>query len=376
VEYRLISTDDHFVEPRDLWQSRVPSAMRDEAPRVVREDDGYETWYMGDRRVRPVGYSSLAGTDKSAGFPKTYDDMRPGCYVAAARLADMDADGIDAQVLYPNVAGLGGQGVLHITDPDVLLASVRAYNDGLAEWCAEAPARLIPNCLIPMWDIELVPDEARRAVGLGHRGIVFAGTPDALGYPPIFDEYWDPLWGVAQELDVPIALHIGGNAPTGAAPTMPMPKSIGGLGSVYTIAGNINVMCNILFSGMLTRFPGLNIVSVESGVGWVPYLLETSDHQWDEYRMWEHGFPERPSDLFRSHIYTNLWFEKEGVKQRHYVGIDNIMWECDYPHPTGIWPNTQRYVDDVLGDVADDERQLILWKNAVRLYHLPTSSDA
>ena len=376
MKYRVISTDDHFVEPGDLWQSRVPDRMKDAAPKVLTNEEGFECWYMDNKLVRPVGVSSLAGRDKSAPRVKTYEEMRPGCYIASERLKDMELDGVDAQVLYPNVAGLGGQGLLHIEDLEVRLTCIQAYNDGLADWCSVAPDQFVPNCLIPMWDISLIPAEVERAVEIGHRGIVFAGSPQNLGHPPIWDHHWDPLWAAAQDADVPVALHVGGNAPTGdpsrARASQSRPTGIGGLGAVYTIASNIEVMCNILFTGVFTRFPKLKIVSVESGLGWIPYLLELSDHQWEEYQMGRQPeFKTRPSELFRDHVYTNVWFEKEGIKDRSYIGLKNIMWECDYPHPTGIWPNTRKYIDEVLEGVPEDEREMILWKNAAELYHLP-----
>ena len=379
MRYNVISTDDHFVEPADLWQSRVPEAMKDAAPKAVLEDDGFESWYMDNKRVRPVGYSSIAGKkDGVLQRPKTFADMRPGCYDPAERLKDMDFDGVDAQVLYPNVAGLGGQGLLHIQDIPTRLACVRAYNDGLADWCSTDWGRFLPNCLIPMWDIALIPDEISRAAKLGHKGIVFAGAPENLGYPAIWDRYWDPLWSAAQDVGIPVALHIGGNAPTqdaSRAQPVDRPQYMNsGFGAVYTIAGNITIMSNILFSGILQRFPKVKIVSVESGVGWIPYLLETADHQWEEHNIGTTtDYTDRPSDLFRRHIYTNIWFEKEGIKDRHYIGINNIMWECDYPHPTGIWPRTKEYIADVLEGIPDDERELILWKNAVALYQLSAS---
>lgn len=375
MKYKVISTDDHVVEPRDLWQSRVPERLRERAPKTVIEDDGTEVWYMDNRRVRPVGYSAVAD-DKHAPRPKTFEEMRPGIYLPADRLKDMALDGVDAEVLYPGVAGLGGQGVLFIQDPEVRLASVRAYNDWLAgDFCAVSPGQLIPNCLVPMWDIDLAVAEARRAVGIGHKGIVFSGAPDGFGLPALPDPHWDPLWAAAQDLDVPIALHIGGGTPTGAnlvLNTAPWARS--GFASAFVISNNIAIMTNLMLSDIFFKFPRVKFVSVESGMGWVPYLLELLDHQWEEEGLRETTpYKEPPSAVFRRHIYVNFWYEKVGLHARHYVGMDNIMWEADYPHPTGIFPASQRYITDCLGDLPSDEREKILWRNAAALYHLNTN---
>ena len=310
--------------------------------------------------------------------PKTFADMRPGCYDPAERLKDMDFDGVDAQVLYPNVAGLGGQGLLHIQDIPTRLACVRAYNDGLADWCSTDWGRFLPNCLIPMWDIALIPDEISRAAKLGHKGIVFAGAPENLGYPAIWDRYWDPLWSAAQDVGIPRGPPHRRQRPdarrvTSAASRPAAVHELGLWRGLHHRRQHHHHVQHPLLGDSPALSQGEDRVSGERrGLDPVPSRDRRPSVGGAQHRTTT-DYTDRPSDLFRRHIYTNIWFEKEGIKDRHYIGINNIMWECDYPHPTGIWPRTKEYIADVLEGIPDDERELILWKNAVALYQLSAS---
>ena len=141
-------------------------------------------------------------------------------------------------------------------------------------------------------------------------------------------------------------------------------------GSTKGLASNIQVMSTVLYSGIFERFPKLKFVSSESGLGWAPYLLETADHQWESQRLSKHGMRTKPSDLFRRQCYVNFWYEETGIALRHSIGVDNIMWESDFPHPTGSYPNSREYIKRSLENVPEDEKRKILVDNAIRVFNL------
>jgi len=369
--WQLVSADDHVIEPPDLWQRRVPKKFCDVAPKVVIRD-GEEHWEFGGQvRAYPAWYGCVAG--RSDGYPKTFAEVRPALYDSQERLRDMDADGVDVQVLFPNAAGLGGQALLAIKDLEARWACIRAYNDYVArEFCAANPQRLVPQCIIPLWDGQAAAREVLRAATLGHRGVVFSGQPQGLGLPHFNDAYWDPLWDAAQDTGMPVNLHIGSGGHPGlevwhdytAAEALAFV-------SVKNLSSNIAVIGNLLYSGVLERFPQLKFISVESGIGWVPYLLELADHQYRQQRLQGEGrLKLPPSQYFRRQVFVSTWFEHFGLEARDFIGLGNILWECDYPHPTGTFPNTRRFVERSFAGVPEDARHKVLVENPTALFHL------
>ena len=143
--------------------------------------------------------------------------------------------------------------------------------------------------------------------------------------------------------------------------------------STRIISANTQVMSTVLFSGILERFPNLKVVSSESGLGWVPYLLEVADHQWERQKLAREGMTVKPSDYFHRQCYVNFWFEKIGIENRYHIGVDNIMWESDYPHPTCTWPNSREYIERSFEGVPEDEQRKMLVDNAVRVFNLDPS---
>jgi predicted TIM-barrel fold metal-dependent hydrolase len=281
----------------------------------------------------------------------------------------MDEDGIDCQTFFPNIAGITNGTFQNVGSEDYRRACIRAYNDWQVEEWYDFSRRFIPQCIFPLWDVNLAVAEVARCHDLGHRGIVAHPTPDVLGFPHLNDPQWDPLWAVCQEREVVVSFHVGGGVPVIPWEGYSRLQAIA-LISCRAITGNSIYMANILYSGILERFPRLKIFSAESGIGWIPYLLETADHQFEAQRLWREGQKTRPSELFHRQCYSSFWFEKSAIKIREDVGLKNIVWEGDYPHKTCTYPDSWKYIDASLQGVPEEEKRMMLVDNAVRLFNL------
>lgn len=368
-----ISTDDHAWEAPDTWTARVDAKFRDRCPQLV-DIDGEDWWVYNGERVRKVGTGAAAMLE-NRGEVKRYYDAPAAVYDPAERLKVMDEDGVAVEVLFPQAAGFGGGPfVSTVGEEDLRIACIRAYNDWLAEEWSDFSPRFVAQCLAPMWDANLAAEEVRRAHALGHRAIVWTAAPQAFGFPHFNDPYWDVLWGTLQELDMPVALHIG--SAKGGVPIWDEFSFFRRLAMVSTtaITSNVNVMANLLFSGVLDRFEELKFISVESGLGWVPYLLETADHQFEQQHLWDEGMTMRPSEYFRRNCYVNFWFEASGIALRHMIGVENIMWEADFPHPTSTYPHSRKALETSLAEVPAEEQKKMVETNAARVFHVDVES--
>ncbi len=375
-QYSIIDVDTHVTEVADVWTSRVPASMRDAVPRVETDAAGKQWWWLGKDRLVPIGLTATAGTGNFKHPPRGYSDMHPGAFDAHARLAYMDQMEIWAMVLYPNVGGFGAQEFLRLGDPELMLTCVQAYNDWQTEWAAVAPERLLPITSIPFWDVPAAVREVRRGKALGHRGILFTGDPQSFGQPILGDHHWDPLWEVAVELDLPVSFHIGsGNMEAGL-----LREKIKGYGrmaafaelSVGLFMDNGRQLCDLLMSGVLARYPTIKFVSVESGIGWVPFVLEALDYQFLGNHVADDRpeFDRLPSEYFARNIYACYWFEQTAPRRLlDKVGVDNILFETDFPHPTSLYGDeVKQRIATGLSDCDAATRRKILWGNAQKLY--------
>lgn len=374
--YTIIDVDTHVTEAPDLWTSRVPARMRDAVPRVDADADGRLWWYIGDRRIANPGLTATAGVGDMKNWPKTYEEMHPGAFDAHERLKYMDEMGIWAMVMYPNVAGFGSQEFLKLDDPEVKLTCVQTYNDWQTEWASADSRRLLPITSTPFWDVEATVREVRRCAAMSHRGILFTGDPQSLGQPVIGDPHWNPLWEVAVELDLPISFHIGSGNMDGAL-RQDKVNTYGRMAafaetSVNIFMLNANHLCDLLISGVLARYPDIKFVSVESGIGWIPFTLEALDYQFIGNRVAEErpDLDMLPSEYFARNVYACYWFEQVAPRRLFdKVGVDNIMFETDFPHPTSLYGDeVHDRIETGLADCDDDTRHKILWGNAQKLY--------
>jgi predicted TIM-barrel fold metal-dependent hydrolase len=375
----IIDADSHITEPSDVWTARVPSKYRDDVPRVV-DVDGTQLWVLGDQRLSPVGVTAPAGWPTfPPEYPRTYGDCHPGAYVAAERLKYMDEAGIWAQVLYPNVGGFGSEHFLRLGNEQLKLVCVQAYNDFLLEWASADLTRLLPVVATPFWDIGATVREVERCIPLGARGILFTGEPTRFGLPVLGSHHWDPLWEIAQDAGLPVHFHIGSGGDTLEASSPERYAEHGVAATQAYIAVLLfmknGVQCSdLITSGVLNRYPGLRFVSVESGIGWLPFMLDATDYSWlGAFRPGRERQPDDvlPSDLFRQSVFVTYWFET--VAPKHFmdvVPIDNVLFETDFPHTTCLFGNIQETIRAGLGHVDPVTRRKILWDNAARLYRI------
>jgi predicted TIM-barrel fold metal-dependent hydrolase len=384
-EYTIIDVDTHVTEPPGLFVDRVPSSMRDRVPQVRKDRRGRDSWFLGDQMMGAAGLTATAGVGDMMHWPASYEDMHPAAYDATARLEYMDQMGIWSMVMYPNVAGFGSQAFLKLEEPDLMLACVEAYNDFQTEWASADSRRLLPMTSTPFWDVDAAVREVQRCAEMGHKGILFTGEPQAFDLPLLGDPHWDPLWATAVELGQPVSFHIGsGNMEAGLGR-----KQVDAYGKMATFAaGSVNLfmgngfqMMDLLVSGVLPRFPEIQFVSVESGIGWVPFALEALDYQFLGNRVPEErpDLDRLPSEYFATNVYACYWFEQVAPRRLiDKVGADRILFETDFPHPTCLYGDeVHDRIEKGLGDSDDDTRRKILWDNAQKLYQVeePTEAD-
>jgi predicted TIM-barrel fold metal-dependent hydrolase len=366
---KVISVDDHVIEHPRVWLDRVPARYADAAPRIVKLPDGNDTWLYEGRQSGNFALNAVAGKHpREFGMdPRSYDDMLPGCYSIEDRIKDMDIEGVWAQLCFPNFGGFAGSTFFAAKDKELAKLCISAYNDFiLDEWCAYAPQRQIPLVMVPFWDVEASVKEIERTAAKGAKSVTFIEAPHKLGLPSYHTDHWDPILRICEEARLPLSMHFGsGGMPQGLAPDGDMFISIAlfGLNSMITTV-------DLLFSDVFYKFPGLKVALSEGGIGWMPYILERTDYSWGRHKYWcDINADKVPSELFREHIYGCFIADQSGIEQRHRIGVDNILFESDYPHSDCNWPHTRKLLADALADVPDDEARKIAELNARALYH-------
>lgn len=378
-QYKVISADDHVQEASDAWTKRVPAKFRDRAPRIERGPDG-DAWVIDGKRGRSIGGGVQAGKKFEEYNLKdaTYATIRPGSYDPVERLKDMDMDGIDAQILYPNII----HSIYKIKDIELQLACIRAYNDFLSDFCSVAPDRLIGVGAVPTDDVAAGVEEIKHIAKLPNmRGLLLPTYPQG---EPLNSDIYDPLWAEAQELGLPMHIHLrtgdpaldeffGINGP-GSRPRVQFPEHLHGNSCIHMATSsmaNYVALAQVIFGGVLERFPRVKFVSAEGNIGWLGYFLEKCDFSYRRDRHWSKlNLPLKPSEYFRRQVLATFIEDKVGVMLRNFIGLDNLMWSSDYPHKDTTFPNSQKYLNEVFEGVPEDERYKILAGNAVKLYNL------
>jgi len=375
LNYGLISVDDHVQEPPDLWTSRLSkNRFGDRLPHLERSSDGTQSW-MVDGRLLLDGRVARAAAfmpDRNQD-PVRWDEVPAVAYQPQARLHAMDQAGVDCSVLYPTVAGLAGEVFAALQDPDLEQSCVRAYNDWLIDEWAAASDRFIPQCIVPVWPVEAAVAEIRRAVGRGHRGVIFPSVPmDLRDVPHPAEPDWDPVWSACEELNVPLCLHAGGSPrlqnalPPGLSPTL-----AAALDAVQKPVSTVYVVGLVLFSRLLLRHPGLKVVFAESALSWSMLYLEWADHQAEHDGLAREGYELTPSEMFRRQCYVDAWYDTV-APFAPYIGADRILWSTNLPLATSSWPHTHEEIERCFDGVSPGDRQQILWRNAAELYGLQT----
>ncbi|MEV0674778.1 amidohydrolase family protein [Mycobacterium sp. NPDC050441] len=366
----LISVDDHIVEPPDMFKNHLPKKYADEAPRLVHNPDGSDTWQFRDIVIPNVALNAVAGRPKEEyGLePQGLDEIRKGCYNVDERVKDMNAGGILGSICFPSFPGFAGR-LFATEDPEFSLALVQAYNDWhIDEWCGAYPARFIPMALPVIWDAEACAQEVRRVSKKGVHALTFTENPAAMGYPSFHDDYWTPLWKALCDTNTVLNVHIGSSGKLAiTAPDAPLDVMI-----TLQPMNIVQAAADLLWSKPIKDYPDLKVGLSEGGTGWIPYFLERVDRTYEMHSTWTHqNFGGKlPSEVFREHFLTCFISDPVGVALRDKIGIDNISWEADYPHSDSMWPGAPEELWDVLteNNVPDDEINKMTYENAMRWY--------
>ena len=375
AKFSFISVDDHVQEPPDLWTKRLPRSKWGERIPHIETDAAGEHWVVDGGKLKFSGAADCGAlTPDRAENPQRWSEVPPSVYDPRERLKAMDAAGVAYSVLYPTIAGSGGETFGRIADPELELACVQVYNDWLLEEWAGASERFVPQCIAPLFPIGATIEEIRRSVKNGHRGVIYPSVPMELrDVPHINDAVYNPLWAACQELDVPICFHAGASS----AIQIPAyegytPSVAAAFQAITRPASTVSVLVNLLISKILLRFPKLKIVLGESGLGWGAYLLEYTDFQATGDQLPKNGYDLMPSEMFKRQCYLVGWYDRASLRVRNYIGPDNILWSTQFPLATSTWPKTQAALAQSFDGVDANDRRKILWTNAASLYKIPS----
>jgi len=369
---KLISADNHVNEPRDLFLSRFPAHLKDKAPRVVRGDDGGDAWsIMGEKPKRTYGLEAMAGFDKKdyrmSGL--RYEQLRPGNYIGAEHLKDMDIDGVHASVCYP---GMGPHFYTH-PDKEVAAAGFTAYNDWmLDEFQSANPKRLCGLTLAPTeLGMEFTAAEIRRVAGKRARAMYIPGNPSV---PYNHPTHYEPLWQAASEHGITLCFHRNHGGPpdkTDWDRVVEDKVSIGGIVTRYFSA--VRPFSYIIFAGVFDRYPDLKIVGAEVDCGWVPFWVSTMEHHWDIQKSWAPvKLKHSPRDFIGKNVFTTNVDDYVGydlVKTGLYPYLSSMtMFSSDYPHSATIWPNSRAVALKMTTGMKAEDTRKVLSENAARVF--------
>ena len=372
--YRVISSDNHIFEPADLWTGRVEPKFRDRAPHVVRLEDGSD-WFFCDGLMMASGASVGAQSGRRFEEPEnlnlksTFEEILPGGYIPEEHVKDMDEDGIDVSIVYPTVS-LGFY--TRVSDSELLTALFKAYNDWIAEFCSPFPDRIKGIAMLNTDDVQVGVKELERCAKMGLAGaMITLYPPEEWGYD---SPRYEPLWAAAQDLEMPLSLHITterlrpGDEFVNLNPT-----------SAPSFLTNIDhwvrmSIGHMIFNGVFERYPKLHAGSVEMELSWAPHFLDRMDYNYTQravefapYRFKEDMLP---SDYFHRNVFVSFQEDGQGIRDRHIIGVDNLLWGSDYPHPESTFPRSREIIEEILVDCTEGEKAKIVGGNAARIYQL------
>jgi predicted TIM-barrel fold metal-dependent hydrolase len=364
----LVSVDDHFVEPPNMFEGLTPAKYKDAFPRMVKTPEGADAWEVEGRLIRNFGLNAVVGRRKEElGMePTSLDQLRLGCYDVHARVADMNVNGIFGSMNFPSFVGMAAQNLEGISDKGLANAIVQAWNDWHIDvWCGAYPERFIPMIIVPTWDPQAAAEEIRRCVKKGCHAVSFPPNPTNTGLPSLHNEYWDPVWRACAENNVVLCLHI--SDATGAAPSEDTPVD------AYIANMQVSLFAtatDLTFSHILRKYPSIRFALSEGSIGWIPYMMERIDMVRQQHQGWtrQDFGGKKPSEVFREHVYSCFISDRTGIKLRHDIGIENITYECDYPHADCLWPGAPEQLWKEIGDIPEHEINLITHLNAMRQY--------
>jgi predicted TIM-barrel fold metal-dependent hydrolase len=365
----LVSVDDHVVEPPDMFDRHVPAKWRDQAPKNIRKPEGHDVWVFEGNEIPNIGLNAVAGRPpQDYNMDVTsYDQIRRATYDIHERVRDMNVNGVLGSMCFPSFPQFCGQLFSRTQDKQLGHVMLQAYNDWhVDEWCGTYPGRFIPLGLPPIWDPQLMADEVRRLAAKGCHAVTFSEDPSKLGWPSLHDEHWDPFYQACVDTGTIICLHIGSSSSIPMLTDAPIDVMI-----TLTPLNLFQTASNLIWSPVLKRFPDIQFALSEGGIGWLPYFLERIDYVYERHRFWTHQqFGDMlPSQKARENFTFCFIDDKAGVANRQLIGIDNITWECDYPHSDSSWPQSPealaKHFDDT---VSDEDINKMSHLNAIRAF--------
>jgi predicted TIM-barrel fold metal-dependent hydrolase len=400
---KIISVDDHVVEPAHVWQTWLPQKHREKGPRVERkrwgkfrlkrgakyemtedpEGEWGDAWIYEDKVIYvqkkfvAIPKSATRGDDLST-FDKTvmtmtaitYDDMRPGCWDAKERKKDFEVNWVDGSLPFPTFPRFCGQTFYEADDKELALACVAAYNDWMVEeWCDPSIGVNLPLCIMPLWDVELAVKEIERNAARGVRAVCFSELPTRLDLPSVHTGHWDPMLQACNDTGTTLCMHVGSSS-TDPFSSKDAPAGVGGMVAFNNSMASLG---DYLFGGIMHRFPKLKLAYSEGQIGWIPYALERADTVWEEHNAWQNSkrlCPEPPSSYYFDRVFGCFTWDRHGVRSLDEVGENNICFETDYPHTDTTWPNSKEYCERVLEGLTDEQKYKILRGNAIRMLEL------
>jgi uncharacterized protein len=381
--YRYISADSHFESPPEQWTHRVPKQYRDRAPRRIKLANGHDGLLIEGKPLEYGGTSLYGGRPPEDFDPTELDfDATPGCGSAEQRLREQDRDGIDAEVLFALDARNPA-----IRDKAAFLGIIKGFNDYFAEeYCAVDSDRLIGVAVLPNIGAEEDIAEMERCKRKGLKAGWLSTFPSGQSFPSAED---DRFWAAALDLEMPLIVHTSFPTKVGSRetrlfnyPREPQGEQRPPTDFVQRLArqgphhsGSVEAS-QLVISGVFDRFPRLQIYWAENNVGWLPYFYEQIDHEYLINRFWAErylGLPKlkrRPSEYLKEHAYWGFFEDHIGVKLRHEIGVDRIMWSTDFPHVVTRWPHSLKMMDSQMEGVPQEERQKMVAGNAIKFFRL------
>ena len=371
--YKVISSDSHIFEPADLWTTRIEPKFKDRAPRMMRrEKDNTDWWVIDGLETVSAGSGGGQGTSRfedpeNLSFAGTADQILPGGYIPEEHVKDMDIDGIDMDLLYPT------NGLLLYGTPDgeLLTAVFNAYNDWIAEFCKTIPSRLKGIGQLNVDDVQQSVKELERCQKMGLVGVMISVYPPE-ARPYSLPEY-EPLWAAAQDLGMPISLHLGTNRANPGAAHIHL-ESFGPAAFTNLDYWVRMSLAHMIFSGVFERYPKLQVGSIEMELSWAPHFLDRLDYNYTQRPPTGDWYTFKgdvlPSDFFHQNVFLSFQDDGLGVRDRDIIGVDQIAWGSDYPHPESTFPRSMEVLEEVLAGCNDEEKAKIAGGNIVRIYNL------
>ena len=374
---KIVDCDTHITEAPDLFTSRAPAKYKDKVPFVRLDADGVERWYVGDRNFGSMGGNVIRkDQNKLLGrlaFPKL-EQAHPGGHLVKERLQAMDDMGIYAQIAFQNSGVTQAGSLMSLGDPELATTIVQLYNDASRDFQEESGQRVFNMIHLPFWDQKEMLTELRRCIDMGLKGLVLPDTPERVGVPSFLDDYWTPLLEMCEASGISLNFHLNSavDPNTLTWEGFQFEQTLSVVATMFSI-GNAATLGNWMVSGRLDQFPKLKIGLIESGMGWVPFAVEALEHQFNEMLpRFSKTLQRRPWEYFHDQFMCSFWFEKVGPKQLlETIGVDNVMFETDFPHPTSLYPGVQEHLRDVFSGYDKATAKKVLQDNPVRFYNLP-----